>query len=148
VKYKRRLNSDAQHSACAERRTCTDRVWDGQRRKASVEKGTVMRRAYTLRHTLLRERRGFTRLEVGLLTAMLGAMVINGIVTLGGGLGTSYRPIGMTDTTGMSSAAIGPRIMIRRASTMKVRGRSSATRTIEVMGSKIHCWEGPLAAGL
>jgi Flp pilus assembly pilin Flp len=43
---------------------------------------------------LARDGRGFTRLEFGLLTAMLCAMVVNGIVTLGGGLGSSSKPMG------------------------------------------------------
>jgi Flp pilus assembly pilin Flp len=43
---------------------------------------------------LIRDRRGFTRLEFSLLTAMLCAMVINGIATLGGGLGSASRPMG------------------------------------------------------
>lgn len=59
---------------------------------------------------LVRERRGFTRLEFSLLTAMLGAMVINGIVTLGGGLGEGSKPMGPPDmradmpTTTMNAA--------------------------------------------
>jgi Flp pilus assembly pilin Flp len=43
---------------------------------------------------LLRDGRGFTRLEFGLLTAMLCAMVINGIASLGGGLGNAHKPMG------------------------------------------------------
>lgn len=46
---------------------------------------------------LSRDLRGFTRLEFGLLTAMLGAMVINGIASLGGGLGSGHKPIGTTE---------------------------------------------------
>ena len=42
----------------------------------------------------LRDDRGFTRLEFGLLTAMLCAMVVNGIATLGGGLGVASQPMG------------------------------------------------------
>ncbi len=44
-----------------------------------------------------RNQRGFTRLEFGLLTAMLGAMVINGIASLGGGLGSGHKPIGAAE---------------------------------------------------
>ena len=44
-----------------------------------------------------RDLRGFTRLEFGLLTAMLGAMVINGIASLGGGLGSGHKPIGTVE---------------------------------------------------
>ncbi|MCX7383944.1 MAG: hypothetical protein NT133_21580 [Alphaproteobacteria bacterium] len=47
--------------------------------------------------SMVRDRRGFTRLEFSLLTAMIGAMVINGIATLGGGLGGANKPIGMPD---------------------------------------------------
>lgn len=46
---------------------------------------------------LIRDSKGFTRLEFSLLTAMLAAMVINGIATLGGGLGGASKPIGMPD---------------------------------------------------
>jgi Flp pilus assembly pilin Flp len=46
------------------------------------------------RFRLAHDRRGFTRLEFGLLTGMLFAMVVNGIATLGGGLGSSNRPMG------------------------------------------------------
>lgn len=46
---------------------------------------------------LLRDGRGFTRLEFGLLTAMLGAMIINGIASLGGGLGSGHKPIGTVE---------------------------------------------------
>ena len=48
-------------------------------------------------HRLIRDRRGFTRLEFSLLTGMLAAMVINGIATLGGGLGGASKLIGMPD---------------------------------------------------
>ena len=44
---------------------------------------------------LMRDDRGFTRLEFGLLTAMLCAMVVNGIATLGGGLGVASQPMGV-----------------------------------------------------
>ena len=43
---------------------------------------------------LIRDGRGFTRLEFGLLTAMLCAMVVNGIATLGGGLGSATKLMG------------------------------------------------------
>lgn len=56
-----------------------------------------MRLTRTRAFCLLRDRRGFTRLEFGLLTAMLFAMVVNGIATLGGGLGSSSRPLGNPD---------------------------------------------------
>src|SRR5580704_7147145 len=45
-------------------------------------------------------------------------------------------------SVGMLMAASGPRIRIKRANTMKVRGRSSATRTIQVMGSAIRNFQG------
>ena len=53
-----------------------------------------------------RDRRGFTRLEFSLLTAMIGAMVINGIATLGGGLGGASKPIGMPDLRAEQAATI------------------------------------------
>jgi Flp pilus assembly pilin Flp len=43
---------------------------------------------------LWRDRGGFTKLEYGLLTAMLCAMVINGIATWSGGLGSNTKPMG------------------------------------------------------
>ncbi len=63
--------------------------------------------------SLLRAKRGFTRLEFSLLTAMLGAMVINGIATLGGGLGVGSKPMGLPDVrveqsnSGSMNAAVG-----------------------------------------
>ena len=56
------------------------------------------------RFPLLRDRRGFTRLEFGLLAAMLMAMVVNGMATLGGGLGSSMRPLGVSQPTDVSNA--------------------------------------------
>ena len=47
--------------------------------------------------SLVRDTRGFTRLEFSLLTAMLCAMVINGIATLGGGLGSGSTPMGVIE---------------------------------------------------
>ena len=52
------------------------------------------------RFPLLHDRRGFTRLEFGLLAAMLLAMVVNGVATLGGGLGGSVRPMGFAQQSG------------------------------------------------
>lgn len=53
-----------------------------------------MRGHFRLAACFIRDGRGFTRLEVGLLSAMLGAMVVNGIASLGGGLGNGSKPIG------------------------------------------------------
>ncbi len=55
---------------------------------------------------LIRDRRAFTRLEFGLLTGMLAAMVINGIATLGGGLGGSSKPIGLPDIRAEQASSI------------------------------------------
>ncbi len=52
-----------------------------------------------------RDLRGFTRLEFGLLTAMLGAMVINGIASLGGGLGSGHKPMGTPEQAAASMPA-------------------------------------------
>ena len=52
------------------------------------------RQVRLIRVRLMRDDRGFTRLEFGLLTAMLCAMVVNGIATLGGGLGVASQPMG------------------------------------------------------
>jgi Flp pilus assembly pilin Flp len=54
---------------------------------------------------LARDGRGFTRLEFGLLTAMLCAMIINGIASLGGGLGNGHKPIGNTEHKEQQAAA-------------------------------------------
>jgi Flp pilus assembly pilin Flp len=56
------------------------------------------------RVSLMRDRRGFTRLEFGLLAAMLIAMVVNGVATLGGGLGGSGRPMGLSQPSDVSNA--------------------------------------------
>ncbi len=56
------------------------------------------------RFPLLRDRRGFTRLEFGLLAAMLIAMVVNGVATLSGGLGGLSHPTGVAQPAGVSSA--------------------------------------------
>ena len=53
-----------------------------------------MRLPLRRRFRFIRDKRGFTRLEFGLLTGMLFAMIVNGIATLGGGLGSSSRPMG------------------------------------------------------
>ena len=58
----------------------------------------------------LRDGRGFTRLEFGLLTAMLGAMVINGIASLGGGLGSASKPMGSPEVTKELAAASEARV--------------------------------------
>ncbi len=65
------------------------------------------------RFRLLRDRRGFTRLEFGLLTAMLCAMVVNGLVTLSGGLASTSKPMGQA----MQTDDIGPVAHIGRAVT-------------------------------
>jgi Flp pilus assembly pilin Flp len=57
------------------------------------------------RFPLLRDRRGFTRLEFGLLAAMLLAMVVNGVATLGGGLGSASHPVSVAQPAGVSNAA-------------------------------------------
>lgn len=56
----------------------------------------------------LRDKRGFTRLEFGLLTAMLCAMVINGIASLGGGLGNAHKPMGTPEAAKEIAAAPAP----------------------------------------
>lgn len=56
---------------------------------------------------LVRGRRAFTRLEFGLLTAMLGAIVVNGIASLGGGLGSGHKPIGKPEIATPASE-VGP----------------------------------------
>lgn|GEM_PF-6586425 len=55
-----------------------------------------MRSKLLRRFRFVRDGRGFTRLEFSLLTAMLCAMVVNGIATLGGGLGSNSKPMGTT----------------------------------------------------
>ena len=55
-----------------------------------------MRSSLLRQFRFVRDGRGFTRLEFSLLTAMLCAMVVNGIATLGGGLGSSSKPMGPT----------------------------------------------------
>ncbi len=52
---------------------------------------------------LLYDRGGFTRLEFGLLAAMLLAMVVNGVATLGG-LGGSIQQPAVVMPTDVSSA--------------------------------------------
>ncbi len=55
---------------------------------------------------LMNDRRGFTRLEFGLLAAMLIAMVVNGVATIGGGLGGSVRPMGFAQQPGDVTNAV------------------------------------------
>lgn len=57
---------------------------------------------------LTSDRRGLTRLEFGLLSAMLGAMVVNGIATLGGGLSGTSRPMGSVEARREQQTAVEP----------------------------------------
>jgi pilus assembly protein Flp/PilA len=53
---------------------------------------------YRLQH-LTRDRRGVTALEYGLIAAVMGALIVTAVTTLGNNLGTAFTSIGGLLTT-------------------------------------------------
>ena len=53
--------------------------------------------------TLVRDRRGVTALEYGLIAAVMGALIVTAFTTLGNNMGTAFTTIGGVLTTKASA---------------------------------------------
>jgi pilus assembly protein Flp/PilA len=58
-----------------------------------------MTKIYRTLRTLAKDQSGVTALEYGLIAAVMGALIVTAVTTLGGGLNTAFTSIGSALTT-------------------------------------------------